>query len=170
MTQIPFTAFDADNHYYEAEDAFTRHPDPKLANRAVQWVEMNGKRRLLVAGRVNRFIANPTFDPIARPGCLDDYFRGRHKVEAIRDAFGDLEPIRPEYRDRDARLAVMDAQGLEAAFLFPTLGVGLEDVPRSRHRGSPAHLAGLQPLARRGLGVPLPGAHLRRPHDQPFRS
>ena len=126
MTPSPFTAFDADNHYYEAEDAFTRHADPKLANRAVQWVEMNGKRRLLVGGRINRFIANPTFDPIARPGCLDDYHRGRHKVEAIRDAFGELEPIRPEYRDRDARLAVMDAQGLEAAFLFPTLGVGLE--------------------------------------------
>ncbi len=30
-----------------------------------------------MAGRINRFIPNPTFDPVARPGCLDDCFRGR---------------------------------------------------------------------------------------------
>ena len=41
--------------------------------------------------------------------------------------FGELEPIRPEYRDRDARLAVMDDQGLAGCFLFPTLGVGMEE-------------------------------------------
>jgi 3-oxoacyl-[acyl-carrier protein] reductase len=28
--------------------------------------------------------------------------------------FGELEPIRPEYRDRDARLALMDKQGMTA--------------------------------------------------------
>lgn len=123
---LDFKGFDADNHYYEATDAFTRYADPAMANRTMQWVEMDGKRRLLVAGKINRFIANPTFDPIARPGCLDDYYRGRVKVEAIRDAFGELEPIRAEYRDHDARLARMDEQGLEGAFLFPTLGVGIE--------------------------------------------
>ena len=32
-----FRAFDADNHYYEAEDAFTRHMDPKQRRNAVQW-------------------------------------------------------------------------------------------------------------------------------------
>ena len=42
------------------------------------------------------------------------------------ELFGELEPIRPEYRDRDARLAVMDAQGIDACFMFPTLGVGME--------------------------------------------
>jgi hypothetical protein len=29
--------FDADNHYYEAEDAFTRHLPPELGPRCVQW-------------------------------------------------------------------------------------------------------------------------------------
>ena len=28
------------------------------------------------AARVNRFIPNPTFDPVAKPGSLDEYFRG----------------------------------------------------------------------------------------------
>ncbi|MFD0855329.1 amidohydrolase family protein, partial [Actinomadura adrarensis] len=40
--------------------------------------------------------------------------------------FGELEPIRAEYRDRDARLAVMDEQGMEACIMLPTLGVGME--------------------------------------------
>ena len=43
-----------------------------------------------------RFIPNPTFDPIARPGALDAYFRGRNpKGQDVREAFGDL--------DRDGR-------------------------------------------------------------------
>ena len=78
MADLPFAVFDADNHYYEAEDAFTRHMDPKLARRAMQWGEVGGRQTLLVAGKINRFIPNPTFDPVAKPGCLDEYFRGRN--------------------------------------------------------------------------------------------
>ena len=32
--ELDFKPFDADNHYYEATDAFTRHIDPKMAKRA----------------------------------------------------------------------------------------------------------------------------------------
>jgi predicted TIM-barrel fold metal-dependent hydrolase len=123
-----YTTFDADNHYYEAPDAFIRHIDPTIAKRAMQWAEIDGKERLLVGGRVNRFIPNPKFDPVAKPGSLDEYFRGRNPhSQDIRALFGDLEPIRPEYRQRDARLAVMDEQGIDGCFLFPTLGVGMEE-------------------------------------------
>jgi hypothetical protein len=30
MGTVDFDAFDADNHYYEAPDAFTRHVDPRF--------------------------------------------------------------------------------------------------------------------------------------------
>src|SRR3954468_24052614 len=96
---VDFPLFDADNHYYEAVDAFTRHLDPRFAKRTMQWAEINGKQRLLVAGRVNRFIPNPTFDPAARPGALDDSFRGQKAGDDIRAGFGELEPISPAYRD-----------------------------------------------------------------------
>ena len=119
--------FDFDNHYYEAEDAFTRHADRALRNRGVRWADIDGKRRLLVGGTINGYIANPTFDPVAKPGALYDWYRGNPHQQRIVDAFGELEPIRPEYRDRDARLKVMDAQGVDATLLFPTLGVGIED-------------------------------------------
>ncbi len=128
MSHVDFPAFDADNHYYEAEDAFTRHIDPKLQRRAMQWGTLNGRKVLLVAGKVNRFIPNPTFDPVAKPGCLDEYFRGRNPDgKSIREVFGELEPLPAAYRDRDARLALMDAQGIEGMFMFPTLGVGMEE-------------------------------------------
>ena len=125
---VDYGVFDADNHYYEAEDAYTRHIDPSMASRAMQWADVGGRRRLLVGGRVNRFIPNPRFDPVAKPGSLDEYFRGRNPGDKdMRTLFGELEPIRPEYRDRDARIRVMDRQGLDGCFLFPTLGVGMEE-------------------------------------------
>jgi predicted TIM-barrel fold metal-dependent hydrolase len=123
MADLPFLLFDADNHYYEALDAFTRHIDPRMKRRCMSWAELNGRKELLVAGKVNRFIPNPTFDPVARPGCLDEYYRGINpEGKSIKEAFGALEPIRPEYRDRDARLAVMeealknDREAVHAAF------------------------------------------------------
>jgi predicted TIM-barrel fold metal-dependent hydrolase len=124
------TIFDFDNHYYEAEDAFTRHQDRSLRHRGVRWAEIDGRRRLLVGGRVNSYVANPTFDPVARPGSLYEWYRGNPARQSIVEAFGDLEPIRPEYRDRDARLSTMDQQGVAAALMFPTLGVGIEDALR----------------------------------------
>ena len=127
MTQLPFKYFDCDNHYYEAVDAFTRHIEPQYRKRAIQWAQLDGRQRLLVGGRVNRFIPNPTFDPVGKPGALDEYFRGRNPKGADLNAlFGELEPISPAYRDRDARLALMDEQGMQGAILLPTLGVGME--------------------------------------------
>jgi predicted TIM-barrel fold metal-dependent hydrolase len=122
--------FDFDNHYYEPEDALTRYQDKTLGSRGARWAEVGGKRRLLVGGRLNTYVANPTFDPVARPGSLFDWYRGNPRRQTIVEAFGELEPIRPEYRDRSARLEVMDAQGVSGVLLFPTLGVGLEEALR----------------------------------------
>ena len=133
MRDLGFKAFDADNHYYEAEDAFTRHMDPQVAKRGIQWVDLKGRKRLLIDGKLDHFIPNPTFDPVARPGSLDAYFRGKNpEGKSMVELFGELEPIRAEYRDRDARLALLDRQGLEACLLFPTLGVGVEQPLRRR--------------------------------------
>jgi predicted TIM-barrel fold metal-dependent hydrolase len=125
---LDFPVFDADNHYYEALDAFTRHLDPSMRKRGMQWATIDGKQRLLVGGQVNRFIPNPTFDPVSKPGALSEYFRAKAGVGDMRAAFGELDPMasRPEYRNRDARLKVMDEQGLEACLMLPTLGVGME--------------------------------------------
>jgi predicted TIM-barrel fold metal-dependent hydrolase len=114
---------DADNHYYEALDAFTRHLDPALGPRCVQWCEIDGRRYHVLGGRVSRAVSNATFDPVSKPGVLARYFRGNpdgaNPLELLRDS----EPTRPAYRDRDARLAALDEQGLASCWLFPTLGM-----------------------------------------------
>jgi predicted TIM-barrel fold metal-dependent hydrolase len=129
VVHVDFPVFDCDNHFYEPLDAFTRHIEPKYAKRAMQWAEINGKQRLLVAEKINRFIPNPTFDPVSKPGALDQYFRGHNpKGQDTRELFGELDRMadHPEYRDRDARLRLMDDQGIEGALFLPTLGVGME--------------------------------------------
>jgi len=127
--ELGYAAFDSDNHYYEAEDAFTRHLPKKYAKRGIRWIEENGRRKVLLGEKLFNFIPNPTFDPVSQPGCLVDYFKGINKDnKSFLEQMGDLEPMsdRPEYRDREARLRRMDEHGLEATWMFPTMAVGME--------------------------------------------
>jgi predicted TIM-barrel fold metal-dependent hydrolase len=128
--ELPYRLVDADNHYYETLDAFTRHQDRKMRHRGVQ-VLRDGKRAYMIyGGRINSFIPNPTFDPVIVPGCIDQMFRGQVPEGVDPKSLQQVEPIRPEYQDRDARLRVMDEQGLEAALLIPTSACGVEEALR----------------------------------------
>jgi predicted TIM-barrel fold metal-dependent hydrolase len=125
--ELDHPVFDGDNHYYEALDAFTRHLDPKLGPRVIEWCEINGRRYHVIGGRVNHAVTNPTFDPVAPAGALSEYFRGNTAGKSPKELLGRPEPIRPEYRDRDARLEVMTGQGVDQIWLFPTLGMIYEE-------------------------------------------
>jgi predicted TIM-barrel fold metal-dependent hydrolase len=127
VDELGYLPFDADNHYYEALDAFTRHLDPKLGPRCVQWCEIDGRKYQVVGGRVSRAVVNPTFDPVAKAGALHDYFRGNPDKKSPLEMLAARERIRPEYRDRDARIKVLDEHGLSAVWMFPTLGVLYEE-------------------------------------------
>jgi predicted TIM-barrel fold metal-dependent hydrolase len=136
---------DADNHYYEALDAFTRHLPKEFKRRGVRPVQSGKRVELLIADRVNRFVPNPTFDPIIVPGCLDQFFRGQVPGGADRSKLMKVEPLRSEYRDRDARVVVAEQQGLDAVLLFPTLGCGVEEGLRN---DVPATMASLSAFNR----------------------
>ena len=120
--------FDCDNHYYEALDAFTRHLDPAWGPRCVQWAEIDGRRHHVVGGTVSRAVVNPTFDPVARPGVLRDYFRGNPNGDDPIELLRARDRIDPAYRDRDVRLSTMDDHGLDSVWLFPTLGMVYEEL------------------------------------------
>jgi predicted TIM-barrel fold metal-dependent hydrolase len=75
-------------------------------------------------------VPNPTFDPIIVPGCNDLMFRGQIPDGVDPRSLMKVEPLRPEYQDRDLRVAKMDEQDLDAVFMFPTLGCGVEQVLR----------------------------------------
>ena len=55
-------------------------------------------RTLLIGGQVNRFVPNPTFDPIIVPGCLDPMFRGQIPEGVDPRTLMQVEPLRAEYR------------------------------------------------------------------------
>ncbi len=129
MAAAPFPLFDADNHYYEAHDAFTRHVDPRVQSKGVQWVTLeNGHKRHTVRGKIDYQVPNPTFDPISKPGVLREYYQGNPEGKTFYDMMrSNLERLPAAYQDRDARLAVMDEQGVESAWFFPTAGIHYEE-------------------------------------------
>jgi predicted TIM-barrel fold metal-dependent hydrolase len=127
MHSVDSPVFDADNHYYEALDAFTRHLDPTHGPRVIQWVDVGGRKYHSLGGQISRAVTNPTFNPVSPAGALVDYFRGNPDGRPLHELMGTPEPIRPEYRQRDARLGVMDTQGLSKIWLFPTLGMLYEE-------------------------------------------
>ena len=131
MSDLGYQPFDCDNHYYEALDAFTRHLDPALGSRCVEWCQINGRSYQVVGGIVSRAVTNPTFDPIAPPGAMHDYFRGNPENKSPLEFLRASESIRPAYRDRDARVATLDEHGLSSVWLFPTLGMLYEELLRN---------------------------------------
>jgi predicted TIM-barrel fold metal-dependent hydrolase len=114
---------DADNHYYEPRDFCTRHIAQRYRDRAVRVDEDD---RIWVGERPFTFLANWSFDRVARPGALRELLRMKRYEEYDEAECAHIEEIRPAYRSRDARIALMDEQGLDAALLFPTVGVCLE--------------------------------------------
>jgi predicted TIM-barrel fold metal-dependent hydrolase len=136
---------DADNHYYETLDCCTRYLDPRFKQRGVEVLDQGSHKVLLVGGRKFKFVPNPTFDPVIVPGCMDPLFRGQVPDGVDPRTLPQVEPIHPEYRDHDARLATMDEQGLEAILMFPTLACGIEQALR---QDIPATVATLQAFNR----------------------
>ncbi|MDG4667906.1 amidohydrolase family protein [Mycobacterium sp. 236(2023)] len=126
---LDYLAIDVDNHYYEPLDACTRHLPKEFRKRGVQMVQ-EGKRVTAVIGdTVNRFIANPTFDPIIVPGCLDLMFRGEipDGVDPASLMKVDRLAEHPEYQSRESRIPIMDDQGIETVFMLPTFVCGVEE-------------------------------------------
>jgi len=132
-----YKLIDGDNHYYEPEDAFTRHGDEEVKS-FVRWVSEGRKKQIVFGIQQPTGIPNPTFNPITKPGA----FHGRLKELAeggLRNLpfgdkriFGELQPLPDHYRDRYSRLLVMDDQGVERAIFYPTLGVGIEGLNPDR--------------------------------------
>ena len=122
-----FPVFDADNHLYETRDAFTRHLPAQYRN-AVQYVEIDGRTKIMIRGLVSDYIPNPTFDVVARPGAQEEYFRiGNPEGKSYRELIG--EPMRsiPAFREPGPRLELMDELGIDRTLMFPTLASLLEE-------------------------------------------
>jgi predicted TIM-barrel fold metal-dependent hydrolase len=122
------TIFDADNHYWETSDAFTRYRDPKFKDRGVQLKEVDGQLRYFFGDRAHPIIPGPgDLHARPRPGALYEYFQGRSSKARVGNELACEAPgEHPEWFNRDARLRCMDGQGVEAAWMFPSQGVCME--------------------------------------------
>src|SRR5205823_4213728 len=115
-----FPVFDADNHLYESP-AWLDYL-PKRYRRDIQFVEVRGRTRLAMKGKVTEFIPNPTFDRVARPGAHVPFYSGNNPEGlTLREMTGEPIECIPAYREPSARLELLDELGVFRALMFPTI-------------------------------------------------
>ncbi|MBV8692274.1 MAG: amidohydrolase [Actinobacteria bacterium] len=122
-----FLIFDADNHLYETEDAFTKFL-PDAYKGVVDYVDVRGRKKIVIRGQISQYIPNPTFEVVARPGAMEEYYRvGNPDGKDRRAIFGEPMKAIPAFREPGARLELMDEQGIDHTLMFPTLASLLEE-------------------------------------------
>jgi len=130
--------FDADNHMYETQEAFTKFL-PKEYRKVIQYVQVDGRTKIAVNGQISEYIPNPTFDVVARPGAQEEYYRkGNPDGKSMRDIYGPPIKALPAFREPASRLELMDEQCVERTLMFPTLASLLEE--RMRDHPDVAHV------------------------------
>jgi predicted TIM-barrel fold metal-dependent hydrolase len=146
--KLPYRAVDADGHYYEPHDAFTRHLEARFSNRAinVRVSEKDGLGRLYYGDKKMGMMRVTQTDYTGAPGSRVEFFQGLiddeegwHQTEVIN------AHDHPAMMNRTARLAQMDVHGIEATLLFPSVGVAVE---HEMHDDIDALYAGLRAFNR----------------------
>ncbi len=123
---VDYRYIDADNHFYEAPDAFSRHGSQRV-KRFVQWVDQGKKKFLLFGGAYAPGNGNPTFNPVAKPGAFHETLKSLERGEVPEGPrYGELAPLDPAFMYRDERLDAMDEQNLDRTLIYPTIGLSCE--------------------------------------------
>ena len=125
--ELDFPVFDADNHMYETEDALTKFL-PKEYSKALEYLEIKGRTKMVVRGTISEYIPNPTFEVVAAPGAQEEYYRhGNPDGKSYRELIGEPMKSIPAFRSAAPRLELMDEQGIDRALMFPTLASLIEE-------------------------------------------
>ncbi len=125
--QLDFPVFDADNHMYETPDALTKFLPASHAN-VVQYVDVRGRTKIAVKGRISDYIPNPTFERVAAPGAQEEYFKvGNPDGKSRREIMGKAIDAMPAFREPAPRLELMDELGIDRALMWPTLASLVEE-------------------------------------------
>ena len=119
---------DADQHFYEAPDSITKYLDPTYRH-AFRWIDLDGRRSLLLNNKLYTLIPNPTYDPVGSPGAMAEYFRGHNpEGKTVKELCGPLQPLEQSFRYREPRMQVLDQQGVDFCIMLPTQALGLEEM------------------------------------------
>jgi predicted TIM-barrel fold metal-dependent hydrolase len=124
---LPYPLFDADNHLYETEDSLTKYL-PEEYRGAVQYVQVRGRTKIAIRGQISEYIPNPTFEVVARPGAMEEYFKiGNPDGKSRREIFGEPMHSIPAFREPEPRLELLDQLGVQRSLMFPTLASLVEE-------------------------------------------
>jgi len=125
--QLDYPVFDADNHLYETREALTKFLPDEYAG-VISYVEVNGRTKIAVKGKISDYIPNPTFERVAAPGAQEEYFRvGNPEGKSRREIMGRGIDALPAFREPAPRLELMDELGLDRALMWPTLASLVEE-------------------------------------------
>jgi len=118
-----YLLIDADTHYYEPADCFTRYIEPSKRDLAITVdLDPSGFETIAWKGQSLEIIEPGFFTKVLKPGALKEMMQAVKKGLTFEEA-GVHAALAPEWTSRPARLAAMQEQRLEATFLYPTLGV-----------------------------------------------
>ena len=124
MTESSYRIVDADHHYYEPDDCFTRHLESEFRDRAFHIERKQGVGIPHFGREASYYLRATPADRMGRPGvhAADKDSRYRPLEEEDLLCPGQI----PHFVDRDARVDWMEGQGIEAALLWPSLGLTVE--------------------------------------------
>lgn len=125
MPAVNDALVDVDNHYYEPDDCFTRHIDPRFADQAVHIVRSgDGPGRPYLGDRPLYFLVSNPSDLVGRPGAVVDRKDQRYEPLPPDQLMRPSEV--PELAGREGRLGWMDRHDIESVLLFPGLALTVE--------------------------------------------
>ena len=130
--QLDFPVFDADNHFYETTDAFTRYLPREYAE-VIRYVQVNGRTKLAIKNRITEYIPNPTFNVVAPPGADELKYKLQNPDSLTRPGDKPLQapprsiPAPPAFFEPEARIELMNELGIDRALMWPTLASVLEE-------------------------------------------
>jgi len=123
---MDYQLIDADGHYYEPDDCFSRHIEARYRDATVRVRRGDDGLGRVYVGERRTFMSVMPGDYASAPGALQGLFSGD-----VAEGFSHRDVINakdhPEFTHRAARLPLMDAQGVEATIMLPTLAIAVEE-------------------------------------------
>ena len=124
---INYRLIDADQHYYEPDDCFTRYIAPKFRDRAVNIVRGQSKfAQVYIGDQRLKFFTTPPGEHAGQPGSFKAFLQGKAGPGAL--ITGKTIPCAefPESMDRTVRMQWLRQQNVQSTLMFPSLAVGVE--------------------------------------------
>jgi predicted TIM-barrel fold metal-dependent hydrolase len=124
--KLPYRVFDADNHFYEPPGILEKYLESKFHDRVA--VDYTPEKAAQHNAKIRAELEQRKKEGGVIPGMA------LNKMNPLRDKSAEerqriveeFRALHGAYQDRERRIDVMDAQGIEAALMFPTgVGVGI---------------------------------------------